>query len=126
MNLNEINEAIKLLPEDQKELVSDWYHTFKELYEHRVTLFVSLCNHMERIWEMSDSYKPIAWKSKLHSDGTMYDWWFIAGIWESKWKTLTYHLPISEWDKMDIREIPKAPEWDWHTSDDVIRLLKQL
>lgn len=126
MNLNEINEAIKLLPEDQKELVSDWYHTFKELYEHRVTLFVSLCNHIERIWDMSCWCGTVAWKSKLHADGTMYDGWFIAGIWERKWKTLTYHLPISEWNNMYIEEIPNAPEWDWHTSDDVIKLLKQL
>jgi len=122
--LEQINKEIQSLPEERKELVSDWYHTFKELYAHRVALFVALLNALEE-QEYHPSNKPV-WKSKLHADGTMYDWWFIAGIGLNKWDTLTYHLPISEWDKLHVNVKPHAPEWDWHTSDDVINLLYKL
>lgn len=47
--------------------VSDGYHTFEELYNHRMILFSIICN----------SYPHRAWKSKLHHDGTMYDNYFI-------------------------------------------------
>lgn len=49
--VDEINKLIQGLPENKKELVSDGYHTFKELYEHRVTLFVALCNSLKCIDE---------------------------------------------------------------------------
>ena len=40
--------------------------------------------------------------------------------------TVTYHLPnIPFWDSMKINEIEKAPEWDGHTSDDVIKRIIQ-
>lgn len=133
--VEEINKMISELPEDQKELVTDGYHSFKELYEHRVVLFIALCNKMndfdQLIKEVSsgmdslvDSKKP--WKSKLHFDGTMWDNWFIAGIGNEKWDILTYHLPMVEWDNLNATELPNAPEWDWHTSDDVLRLLSKL
>lgn len=50
--------------------LSDGYHTFNELYYHRAVLFSVICNQN----------KDIAWKSKLHSDETMYDGMFIVGI----------------------------------------------
>ena len=77
MNIPEINEAIKMLPENQKELVSDGYHTFKELYSHRVKLFVALLNTLESL-HYRINYPSKCWKSKLHADGTMFDGWFIA------------------------------------------------
>ena len=91
--------------------VSDGYHTFNELYAHRCTLFAALAM----------CHKHIAWKSLLHSDGTMFDDWFIAGM-DLPTGTITYHLPVEQfWEKLDIPEVEKAPEWDGHTSDDVIK-----
>lgn len=120
-----IQEQINQLPDSEKEQLSDWYHTFKELYNHRVTLFVALCNsindHANQISAITN-----CWKSKLHADWTMWDWWFIAWIWTKKWDTLTYHLPIEEWNNLTSPEIKNAPEWDGHTSDDVLRMLKNL
>lgn len=127
--------TVDLLPDTDRELISDWYHSFKELYEHRVVLFIALCNKMndfdQLLKEVSggidslvDSKLP--WKSKLHFDGTMWDGWFLAGIGTEKWNTLTYHLPMSEWDNLDVNELSKAPEWDWHTAKDVIWLLRDI
>lgn len=45
LEVDKINRLIQQsLPVEQKELVSDGYHTFKELYDHRATLFVALSN----------------------------------------------------------------------------------
>ena len=72
---------------------------------------------------ISNSHKSISWKSKLHNDGSSFDGWFIAGM-DLPTGTITYHLPIDQfWDKFDVAEIEKAPEWDGHTSDDVVKRL---
>lgn len=56
----------------------------------------------------------------------MWDGWFIAGIGYDKGKTLTYHLPMSEWGNIDSFELKNAPEWDGHTSEDVLLLLSKI
>ena len=92
--------------------ISDGYHTFDELYYHRMILFSVICNQN----------KDKAYKSKLHSDGTMYENYFIVGI-----KTLegeySYHYHINDWDKFDLKELERAPEWDGHKPENVTRLL---
>lgn len=101
--------------------VSDGYHTMHELYEHRMALFAALCNVC--ITSVADYH---AWKSKLHSDGTMFDeGYFIAGI-KTPHGQITYHMKIEKWwDRFRVPELDKAPEYDGHNSKDVIeRLLK--
>lgn len=80
LEVDKINRLIsQSLPEEQKELISDGYHTFKELYAHRVKLFVALCNAVywrninyndqtER--ESGNSYaeNEFPWKSLKHAD----------------------------------------------------------
>ena len=51
---------------EHKGQISDGYHTFDELYYHRMMLFSVICN----------TYKDKAWKSWLHDDGTMYNDYF--------------------------------------------------
>jgi len=92
---------------------SDGYHTFNELYEHRHALFSALC-------KFTDS-----WKSKLHSDGTMFDGWFIAGI-NTPAGQATYHLPMSWWDCVHAKELEQAPDWDGHTADDTVNRIKMI
>lgn len=95
---------------------SDGYHTFNELYHHRAILFAVICNQ----------FKNLAWKSKLHSDETMYEDMFIVGI-NTPQGTATYHYNIEPyWDMFDIKELPKAPEWDGHTPDDAIKRIYSL
>ena len=101
---------------------SDGYHTFGELYEHRIALFIALCR------TYADTHFPIeVWRSKLHFDGSSFDGWFIMGIRKEKGNQITYHLPMSKWDETDFAEtLECAPEWDGHTSADVLERLKKL
>lgn len=117
-NLIEIYEAAKGNGQESAEQpvaitgeISDGYHTFNELYEHRHALFAAVC-------KMSDS-----WKSKLHNDGTMFDGWFIAGI-NTPDGQATYHLPMRLYADFPAKEIDKAPVWDGHTSNDVIARIR--
>jgi hypothetical protein len=92
---------------------SDGYHTFDELYFHRMVLFSVICNHNP----------DKAWKSRKHSDGTMFDGgYFIVGI-----KTLqgqySYHYKMDCWDYFKVDELTFAPEYDGHQPSDVTRLL---
>lgn len=91
---------------------SDSYHTFNELYHHRMVLFSVICN----------TFKSRAWKSKLHDDGTMFDDYFIVGI-DTPEGMFTYHYHLDNWDYFNVRELKNAPKWDGHTSDDISRLL---
>jgi hypothetical protein len=91
---------------------SDGYHTFNELYHHRAVLFAAL----------QRAHPDVSWKSKQHSDGTMYDNSFIAGIYTPN-GMYTYHCDISEWDMFTCVEIEFAPKWDGHVPSDVDRLL---
>jgi hypothetical protein len=109
-SLNMKNEEL-IIEGDVK--ISDSYHELEELYAHRILLFVALmkCN------------KFISWKSKVHSDGTSIDGWFIAGMKISS-GDITYHIPDKFWDLLeDINMLETAPEWDGHTSEDVIKRL---
>lgn len=104
--------------------VSDGYHTFDELYEHRITLFITLCRV---ICAITTGEFIRVWKSKLHSDGKGYEGWFILGIFDEKGKQISYHLPISKWEETSfVEELERAPEWDGHTSADVLERLKTL
>ena len=38
----------------------------------------------------------------------------------------TYHYHLNHWDKFQVRELPNAPAWDGHTSDDILRLYSLL
>lgn len=94
--------------------ISDGYHTFDELYEHRVTLFACLANRN----------KKNAWKSYFHSDGTSYEGWFIAGM-TLPTGQITYHIPLRDWDRFQVKEFDRALAWDGHTPNDVLERLRK-
>lgn len=91
---------------------SDGYHTFNELYYHRMVLFSIICNNN----------KEVAFKSKLHADGTMFDDYFIVGV-NTANGYYTYHYHMDDWGMFDVEEVEKAPEWDGHKPSDIRRLL---
>lgn len=102
--------------------VSDGYHTFDELYEHRCLLFCMLCHFIEGRLVMGFDLE--CWRSRLHSDGSGFDGWFIAGMKGACLKPVTYHLPDRLWHLLDgVSELERAPEWDGHSSQDVIERL---
>ena len=51
----------------------------------------------------------------------------MMGIDKKPGKQITYHLPIAYWDETEFAEtLDLAPEWDGHTSDDVLERLRKL
>lgn len=95
---------------------SDGYHTFDELYHHRAVLFSVIVR----------DHRELAWKSKLHHDGTMYYGMFIVGI-ETSNGQATYHYDVDPyWDMFDCRELERAPEWDGHTPSEAIERIATL
>jgi len=97
---------------------SDGYHTFDELYEHRMALTAALCK----------AYGTAkTWRSKYHAaDGEpMFEGFFIVGI-ELPTGTITYHYKLEHWDLFDnVPEWGAAPGWDGHTPADVVGRLNQ-
>lgn len=113
-------------------LVSDGYHTFGELYEHRIQLWIAVCRLWDEFksqsqWKTAEGRKYYAWRSLKHSNGSSYEGWFLLGIITKEGKQLSYHLPISKWDECEFATTKElAPEFDGHTSDDVLNRLKDL
>ena len=78
---------------------SDGFHTFDELYHHRAVLFslIVAC------------FPSASWKSKRHSDGTMYDGMFIVGI-ETNWGQATYHYETVDSPNAFVVRIFSTPD----------------
>lgn len=106
----------------------DGYHTFDELYDHRITLFIALCRIIKAGCSEGCGNSGIeVWRSRLHHDGNGYEGWFIMGLELEPGKQITYHLPLSRWEETDFADtMERAPEFDGHTSDDVLERLKKL
>ena len=123
-NVEIINSEIQDdVHESDRENISDGYHTFKELYDHRIVLWMKLCMVCA-----NNSWWNDTWMSEIHSDGSKYDWWFILWMGKEKGHQITYHLPLKYWDmcKRFAPVLEKAPEWDGHTSSDVLERLLRL
>jgi len=109
----------------------DGYHTFTELYDHRITLYIALCKHMHDLYALENPGKYKIWRSKRHSDGELCfgtGSQYVLGIGTKPGEQITYHIPIKRWDETDfVDHYTEAPSpYDGHTSDDVIERLKNL
>jgi len=101
---------------------SDGYHTFDELYDHRITLWIALCRNFCKHAMLS-----YPWRSRIHSDGTSFEGWFVLGYRSLPGEQITYHLPDSRWDECNFAvDLDRCPTFDGHTSADVIERLKRL
>jgi hypothetical protein len=99
--------------------LGDGYHNLKQMYDMRLALTVAL---MEVLCEVSNI--P-CWRAKLHHDGTMFIDYFIVGI-ELPVGQVTWHYHIKHWDLFGMKNLTtldRAPEFDGHTEDDVVRRL---
>lgn len=94
--------------------LSDGYHTFDELYEHRAALFIAVIK----------AYPHLAWASSQHDDGSVYPGFFIAGM-NLPSGQISYHLPVTPWWSMlvdlGVEFTGKAPPWDGYTPADVLQ-----
>lgn len=91
---------------------SDSYHSFDELYSHRIMLFLTLMKQN----------KEISWKTRFDREGGNITGWFIGGM-ELPVGQITYHIPDEFWDVLsDVKEVEKSL-WDGHDSNDVIKRL---
>lgn len=90
--------------------ISDGYHTFDELYEHRVALFLALCNQNgTRVFYKQD-----------------YEEWFCIYL-ELPCGQISYHVPnkFLPWAKERFTHSPNH-EFDGHKSPDVIGRLHDM
>lgn len=108
------DKSIRIVEADN---VSDGYHTMHELYKHRMALNIALFQAWKKEFTVI--------KSKLHSDGTMFDGYFIVMA-ITPIGQISYHYKLKYWDKFLLTEVEKAPEWDGHSSLDVIERLFSL
>jgi hypothetical protein len=109
--------------------ISDGYHRFSELYEHRIQLYIVLCAFIAMVDQTNSIRRKTesrVWKSKLHSDGSCFEGWFVLGIHKEKGRQITYHLPMEKWeDVFFAEELDRAPEWDGHSGEEVLVRLKE-
>lgn len=95
-------QTVKALP-GGKDDISDGYHTFGELYDHRRALTAALAMSLP------------SWRSKAHhpEDSPMFEGgYFIIGI-DLPTGTITYHYKLSHWDDFSgVDELEHAPKWD--------------
>jgi len=100
--------------------VSDGYHTFDELYEHRIRLFITLC--------FAIRFHREVWVSIKHFDGSTFGDWFVMGINKNPGSQITYHLPARFWTEVcEFAEVLDcAPQFDGHTPEDVLIRLEDL
>jgi hypothetical protein len=95
--------------------VSDGYHTFGELYEHRRALTAVLA--------AAASNDGDSWRSKAHhpDDAPMFEGgYFIVGI-KLPTGVITYHYQLKHWDDFAaVPELPHAPKWDGATPADTV------
>lgn len=92
--------------------VSDGYHTFKELYDHRCALFCSLMV----------AYPGLSWKAKMPEEVAESANWFLAGM-HLPSGDISYHLPMKMWSFLQVKKLERSPPWDGYTSKDVVRRL---
>lgn len=89
---------------------SDGYHTFNELYDHRCLLWINYC-----LTNIEDTYLV-----QDHFEG-----WFLLGK-ETQFGQISYHCPNKYLDFV-LGVVPlRHPEFDGHTSADVIARLGRI
>lgn len=92
---------------DETDEVSDGFHTFGELYDHRRALTAVLAGAAASAGD--------SWRSKAHhpDDDPMFEGgYFIVGI-KLPTGTITYHYELTHWDDFAATpELEHAPKWD--------------
>jgi hypothetical protein len=110
-------------------LISDGYHTFKELYEFRKLYNAMIFNEWGNTF--NNMFDPMynVHKSRRHHDGEYpfgNDNWFIVCA-ELPTGQISNHYTMDDWDLFNIPEYEKALfPYDGHTAQDVITRITKL
>ena len=153
MNVAEINKLIQKLPSDkpgstqERDMISDGYHTFQELYEFRKVYNAALFNEWATQTTMVkdkleakgkfgiEFEESISWKPKYdvhkswrHHDGELCfggGWFIVVAVLPTG--QISNHYHESDWELFKIPSFEKAKyKFDGHTSEDVLNRLKTL
>jgi hypothetical protein len=100
--------------------VSDGYHTFDELYRHRMLLTAALFN----AWAAKGAARLNVHKSRLHSNGSGIAGYFVVMA-QLPTGQISYHYPDADWDLFRIPERDRATDWDGHTSAEAADRIEQ-
>lgn len=103
--------------------VTDGYHSFKQLYEHRHALYMGLLAETNIV-------TGAGWYSATHHDGSSYPGWVLVGTTiddeHGDSVQISYHLPeayVPHLKAAGCVAMDIAPQWDGHTSNDVVTRL---
>lgn len=141
-------EQVNYLSPEDKELISDGYHTFKELYEFRKMYNAALFNEWAKITpnyiETQNEYAKttVMYNSLLDGKNVLYNvhksWkhydgelcfgggWFIVSAMLPT-GLISNHYEAKDWEVFKIPEVEKALyEFDSHTGEDVLKRLSDL
>lgn len=138
-NEEDVNEIINLhkdFKHFKTELISDGYHTFKELYDIRLAYNVALFNewsipvtcHTPTEDVILERPKYNVHKSWKHFDGELCfggGWFIVVAVLPTG--QISNHYEAKYWDLFKIPEVDKALfEFDGHNTEDCINRLKSL
>ena len=102
--------------------VSDGYHSFDDLYNHRIHIYIALAKA-----QAADPSGPEVWRSEKNAEGDKWEGWFLLGIGTRPGEQITYHLPMKYWDLCTFAQAIESPLfYDKHTSEDVLKRLLSL
>jgi hypothetical protein len=98
-----------------KDDVSDGFHTFGELYDHRRALMAAL----------TKSHPAISWRSWQHhpDDKPMFEGYFVVGM-HLPTGQISYHYKASHWNDFEgVTELSWAPKYDGYTPASTVERL---
>jgi hypothetical protein len=123
--VEDVNKLLQLQDSYYRQEVSDGYHTFGELYDHRIVLFHALAKRLAADPATPENLRP--WRSETHFDGSSFFGYFHAGIGHEPGTQISYHIGLDWWATFDFcQTLNNSPEWDGHTPKDVITRLLAL
>jgi hypothetical protein len=103
--------------------VSDGFHTFTDLYDHRRALTAVMAAYAATMPTAA------AWRSKAHhpEDEPMFEGgYFVVGI-QLDTGPITYHYKLEHWDDFAaVPELQHAPRWDGAMPEDTVTRLLDL
>lgn len=108
-------DGLQEVPVQDTNIVSDGYHTFGELYEHRMVLYMALVAH----------HPAWAFKTRQDHEGNTIEGWFILGM-NTPFGQVSYHLPDRFWDEVDVREVDRNRRYDGHKGNDVLERIRAI